>query len=128
MSYAITKTLESDFQTASEKTRQALAAEGFGILNEIDFQATLKKKLDQEIPPYLILGACHPQSAYDSYQAEAKIGVMLPCNVIVRALDNGKVEVSAIDPAAMMEPIANPDLNTIATSVGERLRKVIDQL
>ncbi len=128
MSYTLTKTIKGNFDEVCESTREALSEQGFGILTEIDFQATMQKKLDQKIPPYLILGACHPQSAFESYQAEAQVGVMLPCNVIVRDLENGSIEISAIDPQAMMEPIANSELTKIAAAVGQRFEKALAQL
>lgn len=128
MSYTIRKEIQGDFTKTAERVRQALSEQGFGILNEIDFQATLKKKLDQDIPAYLILGACHPQSAFESFQAEAQIGVVLPCNVIVRDLENGSIEVAAINPHAMMEPINNESLTQIAGRVGQLFEKAIASL
>lgn len=128
MSYAIQTTLSGDFADVCERTRQALAGQGFGVLNEIDLQATLKKKIDKDILPYLILGACHPASAYAAVQAEPMVGLMLPCNVIVRQLEGNQVEVAAIDPAAMMTPVGNPDLTPIGESVRDRLQAMIDTL
>lgn len=128
MSYAIQTTVSGDFKSVCELTRQALAGQGFGILNEIDLQATMKKKIDQDIPAYLILGACHPASAYASLQAEPRVGLMLPCNVILRQLEGDQVEVAAIDPAAMMAPIGNPELTPIAKDIRERLQRAIDAL
>ena len=128
MSYAIQTTVSGEFGSVCESTRQALAGQGFGVLTEIDLQATLKKKTDKDIPAYLILGACHPASAYASIQAEPRVGLMLPCNVIVRQLEGDQVEVAAIDPAAMMAPIGNPDLTPIAEDIRERLQRAIDAL
>lgn len=128
MNYAIKTTLKGDFADLCEKTRAALAEQGFGVLTEIDFQGTLKKKLDKDIPHYVILGACHPASAYTSYQSEANIGLLLPCNVTVRALGNGEVEVAAIDPSAMMAPIDNPALEAVATDVRQRFEAMMKQL
>ena len=105
-----------------------LAGQGFGVLSEIDLQATLKKKIDKDVPPYRILGACHTASAYAAVQAEPRVGLMLPCNVIVRQLEGGQVEVAAIDPAAVMGLIGNPHLNPIAADVRDRLQRVIDSL
>lgn len=128
MNYAIKTTLQGDFASICEKTRAALAEQGFGVLTEIDFQGTLKKKLDQDINPYVILGACHPPSAFESFQAEANIGLLLPCNVTVRALDNGDIEVAAIDPSAMMAPINNPALEKVSADVRQRFEAMMVKL
>lgn len=128
MSYAIQTILSGEFESMCERTRQALAGQGFGVLNEIDLQATLKKKIDKDIPAYRILGACHPASAYAAVQAEPMVGLMLPCNVIVRQLEGDQVEVAAIDPAAMMTPVGNPALTPIAEEVRDRLQGVIGAL
>lgn len=128
MNYALKTTLKGDFADICEKTRAALANQGFGVLTEIDFQGTIKKKLDQSIHPYVILGACHPASAFESYQAEANIGLFLPCNVTVRVLDNGDVEVAAIDPNAMMAPLDNPGLESVAADVHGRFERMLAAL
>jgi len=91
-------------------------------------KATLKKKLDVDFPPYTILGACNPNYAYRALQAEAKIGTMLPCNVILRQTEDGRVEVSAVDPIASMAAIDNPDLGEIATTVQGLLKSVIEKV
>ena len=98
------------------------------MLTEIDVKATLKKKLDVEYRPYRILGACNPKMAYKALQAEDKIGTMLPCNVIVQQREDGKVEVSAVDPVASMQAIDNPNLADVARQVQGMLRQVIDDL
>lgn len=128
MSYHFTKTVDLDFETAIEKVTEALAEEGFGVLTTIDVQATLKKKIDVDFRPYRILGACNPGFAHKALLAEDKIGTMLPCNVIVQATDDGKIEVSAVDPAASMSAISNPDLEGIAGEVRGKLQRVIDSL
>lgn len=128
MSYYFSKELNVSFDEAVEKVRGALAAEGFGILTEIDVRATLKKKLDVDFRPYKILGACHPESAYQALQAEDKIGLMLPCNVVVQEREPGQAEVSAIDPVASMAAVDNPNLAEVAEGVRKKLAGVIDKL
>ena len=128
MVYYISKKLTVAFDEAVARARAALKAEGFGVLTEIDVQATLKAKLDVDFRPYRILGACHPQSAYGALQAEDKIGLMLPCNVVVQECADGGVEVSAIDPVASMAAVENAGLAEIAASVRRKLGNVIDTL
>lgn len=127
MSYYFSKTLNTSFEEAIQRTTEELKKEGFGILTEIDVKETLKKKLDVDFRPYKILGACNPPFAYQALQAEEKIGTMLPCNVIVQQKDDG-VEVSAVDPIASMSSIENPKLEEIAKQVQAKLKKVIDNL
>ncbi len=128
MDYHFTTTLNADMPTAIEKVTQALAAQGFGILTEIDIAATLKKKIDVDFRPYRILGACSPAFAHKALLAEDKIGTMLPCNVVVQQLDDGLIEVSAVDPMASMTAIENPALGDIAKDVRGQLQSVIDSL
>jgi len=128
MSYHFSKTVDRPFDKAIEDVTRALQSEGFGVLTTIDVKATLKKKLDAEFRPYTILGACNPNYAYQALQAESKIGTMLPCNVIVQQTDNGKVEISAVDPIASMAAIENPNLGEIAKTVQALLKKVIDKV
>jgi uncharacterized protein (DUF302 family) len=128
MDYYFTKTITGSFDDVIQKVTEALKAEGFGILTEIDIKATLKKKLDVDFYNYKILGACNPPFAYRALLAEDKIGTMLPCNVIVQEIVSGEVEVSAVDPAASMQAVENSDLNEIALEVRTRLQKVIDNL
>ena len=125
MSYYITKQTPLDFESAIQKVTAELGKEGFGILTRIDVQETLKNKLDVEFRPYVILGACNPPFALRALQAEDKIGLMLPCNVIVQKLDSG-VEVSAIDPPASMKSVENPQLADLAGEVQSKLRRAID--
>ena len=113
------------FDDAVERCRQALAKEGFGVLTEIDVQATLKKKLDVDREPYLILGACHPPSAHRALTAEPSVGVLLPCNVTVSVEDGGTV-VRAMNPEAAMTMIGNPEVGTVAREVGAALRRVVE--
>ena len=128
MAYYFNKILHSSFDEAIARVTEELKKEGFGILTEIDVKATLKKKLDVDFRKYRILGACHPQFAYQALQAEDKIGTMLPCNVIVQELAEGKVEVAAIDPIASMMAIQNPSLGGVAQQVQAKLKKVIESL
>ena len=128
MNYDISKTLRTTPVQARERAVEALSAEGFGVLTEIDVQATMKKKLDHDMPYYVILGACSPELAWQALNREPKIGTMLPCNVIVRELEDGSAEVSAVDPQASMQAVENPDLGEIAREVKTRLQRVIDAL
>ena len=128
MSYHFSKTIDMPFDEAVAATTDALGKHGFGVLTEIDVQATLKKKLGVDYRPYRILGACNPTMAYQALQAEDKIGTMLPCNVIVQQREDGAVEVSAVDPAASMQAIDNPRLADAAGQVRDMLRQVVDEL
>ncbi|HHL52888.1 MAG TPA: DUF302 domain-containing protein [Flammeovirgaceae bacterium] len=128
MKYYYNKTVEGDFEQVIEKVTEALKTEGFGVLTEIDFSGTIKKKLDKDMPAYRILGACNPNFAYKAYQAEDKIGTMLPCNVIVQDAGDGKVEVSAVNPIASMMGIENDTLADVAGEVKSKLERVIDSL
>jgi uncharacterized protein (DUF302 family) len=128
MSYYFSKTLNGDFNTVTEKVTNSLKKEGFGVLTEIDVKETLKKKLDVNFKKYKILGACNPPFAYKALQVEDKIGAMLPCNITVIEQEEGKIEVSAVDPAASMQAIQNPSLVAIANEVRDKLKKVIDSL
>ncbi|NOS35001.1 MAG: DUF302 domain-containing protein [Deltaproteobacteria bacterium] len=128
MSYYFSKSFDGSFEEAIAKVTEGLKNEGFGILTEIDVKETLKKKLNVDFHKYRILGACNPAFAYQVLQAEDKIGLMLPCNVIVQEMDNGTVEVSAIDPVASMQAVQNPALGDIADQVREKLKVVIDNL
>ncbi len=128
MNYYFTKKVADDFETAISKVTEELKKEGFGILTEIDIQATLKKKLDVDFRKYRILGACNPNLAYEALKSEEKIGTMLPCNVIVQEHENGQVEVTAVDPVASMMAIENNALGAVATGVSEKLSRVINNL
>ena len=128
MNYTIDKLLVGvALEEAEPRVREALAAKGFGVLTEINVKETLKKKLGEDIAPYKILGACKPEMAHKAMMAEPKIGAMLPCNVILRTVENG-TEVSAIDPLASMSAVENPALMGIATDVKSLLADVIADL
>lgn len=128
MPYYFSKTLDKGFDETVERATACLGDAGFGVLTQIDVKATMKKKLDKDLRPYMILGACNPGFAYQALEAEDKIGTMLPCNVIVRETEDGKVEVAAIDPVASMQAVENPDLAEIAGTVRDKMKKVIDAL
>jgi uncharacterized protein (DUF302 family) len=117
----------ASFDLVDTRTRKALTDKGFGILTEIDVKATLKQKLDVEMRPYRILGACNPKMAYQAIGMEPHVGAMLPCNVILREIDGG-VEVSAIDPVASMQAIDNPKLHALAGQVRDLLRKAVEAI
>ncbi|GAA3867492.1 DUF302 domain-containing protein [Celeribacter arenosi] len=125
MSYTFNRLItDADFDAVDARTRKALQDAGFGVLTEIDVAATMKKKLDRDMPAYRILGACNPTMAYEAIQMEPRVGAMLPCNVILRDTPEG-VEVSAINPRASMAAIDNPDLPDLAGQVGEMLKGAI---
>ena len=128
MEYYFSKTIADSFDNAVQKVTEGLKVEGFGVLTEIDIKATLKKKLDVSFYNYKILGACNPPYAYKALLAEDKIGIMLPCNVIVQEKVVGQVEVSAINPVASMSAIENPKLVDIAIEIQKKLKAVIDKL
>ena len=128
MTYTFNRLLTGvSFAEADARTRKALGDSGFGILTEIDVAATMKKKLDVAMTPYLILGACNPKMAYQAIGIEPRVGAMLPCNVILRAVDGG-VEVSAIDPVASMQAIDNAALHAVAGQVRDLLAKAVDAI
>ena len=125
MSYTIDRLITGAmFDAVESRTRAALAANGFGILTEIDVAATMKKKIDVDMPAYLILGACNPQMAWQAIGMEPRVGAMLPCNVILRAVDGG-VAVSAIDPVASMQAIDNEPLHAVAGQVRDLLARAV---
>jgi uncharacterized protein (DUF302 family) len=125
MSYYFSKKLNASFEGSLDRVVQSLKKEGFGILTEIDVQATLKRKLDVDFRKYKILGACNAPYAYEALKKEDKIGTMLPCNVIVQETAEGTVEVAAVDPVASMKAVENPALLQVARAVQEKLKKVV---
>jgi len=128
MQYSFNRIVEMPFDAAVNRVIDELKKEGFGVLTDIDVQMTLKKKLDVDFRKYRILGACNPPFAYKALQAESRIGTMLPCNVVVQETEQGKIEVSAIDPIASMQSIENPELKDIADQVQAKLKKVVESL
>lgn len=125
MSYYFNTILDVSFEQAIETVTEELKKEGFGILTEIDVKATLKKKLDVDFRNYKILGACNPPFAHKALQSEDKIGLMLPCNVIVQELPNNKIEVAAVDPVASMAGVENTSLGDVADEIRQKLKRVI---
>jgi uncharacterized protein (DUF302 family) len=125
VSYYFSKIINESFDRAIVKVIASLKNEGFGLLTEIDVKETLKKKLDLDFRNYRILGACNPPFAYKALQVEDKIGIMLPCNVIVQEISEGEVEVAAVDPVASMKAVENQALLEIAKQVQEKLEKVV---
>ncbi|TXD52024.1 MULTISPECIES: DUF302 domain-containing protein [unclassified Polaribacter] len=128
MNYYFNKTVKGTFEEVIEKVTEALKEEGFGILTEIDIKETLKKKLDVDFKKYKVLGACNPPFAYKALQAEDKIGTMLPCNVIVQEIEEGVIEVAAINPIVSMQAVKNEKLNNIAKEITSMLKNVIEKL
>ena len=127
--YGIRATIPLPFEQALARTRNALAGEGFGVLTEIDVAATLRKKLDVDFRPYLILGACNPPLAYQALQAELDIGLLLPCNVVVYATDDPQESVvAALDPVEALSLTGNPAVQPIAEDVRNRLRRVLGKV
>ena len=124
--YTINRTFEGEsFNPIVERTRKALADQGFGVLTEIDVKATMKKKIDKDMAGYKILGACNPNMAWQAIGLEPRIGAMLPCNVIVRSVPGKGVEVSAVDPVASMQAVDNSELSTVAAKVRGMLETVV---
>ncbi|GGD23765.1 DUF302 domain-containing protein [Sinisalibacter lacisalsi] len=125
MSYTINRKFDdATFDEIDKRTREALAAKGFGVLTEIDVKATMKKKIDKDMDDYRILGACNPKMAWEAIGLEPRVGSMLPCNVILRSVDGG-VEVSAVDPLASMAGIDNAELKSVAGRVREMMEEVV---
>ena len=128
MTYTINRMMaDASIDDVDARTRKALADQGFGVLTEIDVKATMKKKLDVEMPAYRILGACNPSMAYKAIGLEARVGAMLPCNVILREVEGG-VEVSVIDPVASMQAIPNAELTAVAGDVRDLLAKAVEAI
>lgn len=128
MSYTLDKDVDGAFDDVVEQTEDALAEEGFGILSDIDVEATFAKKLDVDFRQYRILGACNPPLAHQGLQAESQLGALLPCNVIVYETDDGDVAVSAVDPEVLLASVDNPELDEIAADVRERFDRVLGSL
>jgi uncharacterized protein (DUF302 family) len=128
MTYHFSKVVDASFEEAIAQVTEALKQEGMGVLTEIDVQAAFKKKLDIDFRQYKILGACHPQIAYQMIQADDKAGVLYPCNVVVQEHTDGRVEVSAVDPLAMFLPVESPKAREIAIAASQTVQRVIDHL
>ena len=130
MGIAVATALHTSFDDAVRRTRDALAEQGFGVLTEIDVKATLKAKLNEDMEDYLILGACNPPLAHRAVNIDRQIGLLLPCNVVVRSdpNDSGTVLVEAMDPQVLVEVTGENELRPVADEVGEKLRTAIDSL
>ena len=126
--YGISVTLPAGFADTVQRTRAALAEQGFGVLTEIDVAATMKAKLNADMPPYLILGACNPPLAHQAIGIDPSIGLLLPCNVVVRTLDDEHTLVEAMDPNVMVTATGNPALESVAEQARERLSKALVDL
>lgn len=128
MSYTINRMIkDASFNDIDQRTREALTEHGFGVLTEIDVQATMKKKLDKDMPAYRILGACNPKMAWEAIGLEPRVGAMLPCNVILREVEEG-VEISAVDPVASMTAIDNDELQRVAGKVRDMLSEAVHSI
>ena len=128
MEYCFCKVLDLTFDEAVNMVKEKLKDEGFGILTEIDVKKTFMEKLNVEFPRYMILGACNPPFALRALQKESRIGTMLPCNVIVRELETGQIEVCAVDPAASMQAVDNKGLGEVAGQIRTKLQTVVNNL
>ena len=126
--YGFGKQVEMTFDDAVERVIDALQMEGFGVLSDIDVAATLKKKLDEDMPPYRILGACNPPLAHRALVNEPSIGLLLPCNVVVRQDAGGTVHLELMDPAAVLDLVGNPDVSDLAAEVRNRLQRALASL
>jgi uncharacterized protein (DUF302 family) len=126
--YGFGKSLDLNFDDAIAKVTAELGAEGFGILSDIDVAATMKKKLGEDMPPYRILGACNPVLAHQAITAVPEIGLLLPCNVLVREDASGKVHVSFMDPAAVLGLVDDPAVIPLASEVKAKLERILDAI
>lgn len=126
--YGISRTVTLSFEETDRRVRAALEEEGFGVLTEIDVKSTLKKKIDVDVPRYSILGACNPRFAHQAILAEPAIGLLLPCNVVVREIDGGRTVVEAVDPVVQMRITGNPSLEPVAAEVRARLERAIERV
>ena len=128
MHYARTISIDLGYEQAREKVKEAFQAQGFGTLTEIDVRATLKEKLGQDMEPYVILGACNPQLAHRALDIERDIGLLLPCNVVVRAAQDATTLVQALDPQVMVAVPERDELQPIADEAGRRIQAALDSL
>jgi uncharacterized protein (DUF302 family) len=130
MSYTLDKRVDGEFDDVVAAVTDALAAEGFGVLCDVDVRATFKQKLDLDEPfqRYRILGACNPSLAHDALESENRLGALLPCNVVVYETESGAVGVSAVDPEVLLGVVDNPDLEAVGAEVRERFERVLESL
>lgn len=123
-----TARLKTDFDSAVQRVTDALKAEGFGVLTEIDVKETLKKKLNVDFRPYKILGACNPRLAHRALTADPQVGLLLPCNVVVSQGEEGMIEISLVDPLSMLGIVTHPDVEPVAQEARKRLERVVGSL
>ncbi|MDD3556971.1 MAG: DUF302 domain-containing protein [Melioribacteraceae bacterium] len=128
MDYYLVKEVDYSFDAAIEKVTEELKKEGFGVLTEIDVQETLKKKIDVDFRKYKILGACNPKFAHQALSVESQLGVLLPCNVVVQEMEDGKVIVSAMNPSIAMKVVDNPEMEKIAEAVSDKVKIALNNL
>jgi len=128
LDYYLVKEVDYSFDTAIEKVTEELKKEGFGVLTEIDVQETLKKKIDVDFRKYKILGACNPKFAHQALSVESQLGVLLPCNVVVQEMEDGKVIVSAMNPSIAMKVVDNPEMEKIAEAVSDKVKIALNNL
>jgi uncharacterized protein (DUF302 family) len=128
VAYGMGRTLAVPYEEADRRVREALQQEGFGVLTEIDVRQTLKNKLDVDFPPYVILGACNPPMAHRALTMEPDIGLLLPCNVVVRSIGDDRTLVEALDPVVQLEVSGNPELAPLARQVREMMARVLERL
>lgn len=128
MKYFVSKTIQGDYETVIEKVTASLKEIGFGIITTIDVKATLKEKINDDFKPYIILGACNPHFASRALRLEDKLGVILPCNVVVIDQGDGLIEVAAMEPLGMIEAIGNSELSSLAAEVSQKMEGVITAL
>jgi len=128
MTYHFTKTVDMTFDDAVASTKEVLERHNFGVVTQIDMRDILKKRLNVDFHPYLILGACNPELSYRALRAEDKIGTMLPCNIVLQQQEEGRVEISAVDPVASMQAITNVEVGQVAQDVRSLLQHVIDEV
>ncbi|MBZ0179561.1 MAG: DUF302 domain-containing protein [Melioribacteraceae bacterium] len=128
LDYYLVKEVDYSFDAAIEKVTEELKKEGFGVLTEIDVQETLKKKIDVDFRKYKILGACNPKFAHQALSVESQLGVLLPCNVVVQEMEDGKVIVSAMNPSIAMKVVDNPEMEKIAEAVSDKVKIALNNL
>lgn len=126
--YYFFKVVNTDFEATIVRVKESLKEQGFGVVSEINMQQKLTQATGKEMDPYIILGACNPKGAYEALQIDAHIGLMLPCNVIVRDLGNNRVEVAAINPVKTMSSLKNKKMNVLAKEIASKLQLVIANL
>lgn len=128
MSYHFSKTMNMSFDDAVASTKEALKRHNFGVITQIDMQDIFRKRLSVDFRPYLILGVCNPQLTYRALRADDKIGTMLPCNIVLQQQEEGRVEISAVDPVASMQAITNVEVSQVAQDVRSLLQRVVEEV